>query len=321
MRRLVILLIIALGLAPGTWVREPSPPVDERNALNFNRLDVDNVERGEVRIEGVWELRSPNSFFGSYSGLTAIGGGELLAVGDAGGWLRFAPPGAGEQSSNFGGLGRAKLRDKTQVDAEAVDFDPASGQAWTAYEVSNTIERSGLDFANAKSVEPEEMSNWPFASGPESMARLPDGRFIVIGEGSPDWFGEGYPALLFESDPVEGGKALRFGFVAPDGYRATDMAALPDGKVLILLRKIEAVFPPAFATMIALADPADIEVGGAWKATPIARLGTDLPHDNFEGLAAEVRGDGSFTLWLISDDNGAALQETLLYKLHWVPSN
>ena len=60
-----------------------------------------------------------------------------------------------------------------------------------------------------------------------SASSSADGRFIVIGEGSPDWLGKGYPALLFSGDPVERAQSIAFGFVAPEGYRATDMAALP----------------------------------------------------------------------------------------------
>jgi hypothetical protein len=44
-----------------------------------------------------------------------------------------------------------------------------------------------------------------------------------------------------------------------------------------------------------------------------------LPRDNFEGLAVVPETDGALTLWLISDDNTAALQRTLLYKLRWQP--
>lgn len=319
-RRLALLAVVAIGLAPGTFVRTPAPVHDDRQILALEPIEVEPATRGEVTIEGLWELSSPNSNFGSYSGLVALSRNELLAVGDAGGWLRFTPPDSLGSPPRFGALRKANLRSKSAVDAEAVDYDPATGQAWVAYEVTNLIERSGLDFEDVKSVQPKAMSAWPITSGPESMARLSDGRFIVIGEGSPDWLGAGYPGLLFAGDPVDGAEVLRFGFAPPDGFRATDMATLPDGRVLILMRKIEGIFPPAFSTTIAVADPSTIKEGEVWQAREIATLGTDLPHDNFEGIAAVARADGSFTLWIISDDNGAALQESLLYKLHWVPT-
>ena len=33
----------------------------------------------------------------------------------------------------------------------------------------------------------------------------------------------------------------------------------------------------------------------------------------------QQRAGGGLTLWIISDDNGASFQRTLLYKLRWDP--
>jgi hypothetical protein len=42
--------------------------------------------------------------------------------------------------------------------------------------------------------------------------------------------------------------------------------------------------------------------------------------DNFEGLAAVPRTDGSVRFYLLSDDNGLAHQRTLLLAFDWRPS-
>ena len=49
----------------------------------------------------------------------------------------------------------------------------------------------------------------------------------------------------------------------------------------------------------------------------LARIDTPFPSDNYEGLAVVDEGGGSWSLWLISDDNFASYQRTLLLKLHW----
>lgn len=318
--RLALLALSALALAPGTWLRSAPPAADLRPILRLDPVAFHTQPGGgAVSLEGVWHLSSPNSHFGSYSALAAMADGSLLAVSDKGRWLRFTPPGRPPTIPRFGAVGGAAVPDKRQVDAEALVLSPDGALAWIAYEGSNSIARYRPDLSAPISTRPPEMARWPANKGPEAMTRLADGRFIVLGEGSPDWLGEGFPALLFNGNPVDGAAATRFGFTAPEGYRATDMAALPDGRVLVLLRAIESVIPPRFSARLLVADPADIRAEAAWTGETIAAFDLSLPTDNFEGLAIEPRADGSLTLWLISDDNGAKLQRTLLYRLHWTP--
>ena len=317
--RLAVLALVVLGLAPGTWLHEPGPVRDMRPILEMRSLAMAPGRIGEVRIEGLWHMTSSNSHFGSYSALAAMSDGTLLAVSDRGRWLRFTPPGRTGPSPRFGVVGGAVVSDKRRVDAEAMTMDPASGRIWIAYEGANSIDRLGPDLGKSRHARPAAMRAWPNNRGPEAMTRLADGRFIVLGEGSPEWLGQGYPGLLFEGDPVESARAGSFVFVPPDGYRATDAASLPDGRVLLLLRAIEGFIPPRFSARLVVADPAEIRPGARWQGHEVARLDLDLPTDNFEGLAVEPRKDGTLTLWLISDDNGAALQRTLLYRLRWNP--
>jgi hypothetical protein len=166
------------------------------------------------------------------------------------------------------------------------------------------------------SVAPAAMRDWSTNGGPEAMVRLADGRFIVLEE-DPRWLSAGGSAgLLFPSDPVAGARPLEFTFVPPLGYHPSDMAALPDGRVVILLRALDPPFPPLFKGMLIVADPAGIAAGRAWPWRKLADLAEPLPLDNYEGLAAVPDADG-VTLWLISDDNFAHFQQTLLLELHW----
>lgn len=318
MRRLILLAIVALALAPGTFVRTPMQGPDLSSILVAKALPFERELEGEITIEGIWHLTSPNEYFGGYSGLVALPDGDLLAVSDKGGWLRFSPPDAERQEQpQFGPFPRAALRDKHAVDAESIAFDPESGQVWVAYEGSNSVERSMPDFVDPAIAEPAEMKNWPGNRGPEAMARLPNGRFIILGETAPGWTGKGFPGLLFDGDPVDGGEAMQFRYLPPDGFRATDLTPLPDGRVLVLMRSVERYFPPRFGAKIALADPTQIEAGEDWSGKVLLTLTASLPRDNFEGLTAIPREEGGYTLWMLSDDNGALFQRTLLYRLYW----
>ena len=114
------------------------------------------------------------------------------------------------------------------------------------------------------------------------------------------------------------GSSLRLVTRTPRDARIaeSDAAAMPDGRVVILLRAIDPPFPPFFKGMLLVADPADIAAGREWPWHKLADLEEPLPLDNYEGLAIVPDATG-VTLWLISDDNLSRLQRTLLLELHW----
>lgn len=317
MRRVILLLIVAIGLAPGTWWRSAPPAVDDRQELRIIPLGVERQSIGRMQLVGAWELRSPSSHFHGYSALAALDGGNLLALSDRGRLLRFSAPGRGGGPPRLGWFSvTTKGDDKRLADIEAMTRDRATGRLWAAYEGSNLIERRDPD-GGVRQVQPEAMRDWSDNSGPEAMIRLADGRFIVLSEGSARWTEDGSPGLLFPADPVEGAEPLRFRFVPPSGSRAVDMAQLPDGRVLILTRSIEWGLPPGFSSKLVLADPADILAGGDWAGTVVAEISEPLPTENYEGLAVVAGVGGETVVWLISDDNRSIFQRTLLLKLVW----
>ena len=149
-----------------------------------------------------------------------------------------------------------------------------------------------------------------------AMLRLRDGRFVALCECNPGWFQGGrHPALLIGGDPTQDIAASSFTFVGIDGYRPTDMAQLPDGRVLIIVRRLVWPVPARFAIKILIADPAEIEPGEAWQARELADLADPWPVDNYEGLAIEQQADGKLIAWIISDENGAVTQRVLLLKV------
>ncbi len=317
MRKLVLLLMLILALAPGTWLRSPRPPADERQILSVRALPVGAIELGPLAPVGSWVLDSPNDAFGSYSALAALDDGTLLAASDKGSMMRFAPPGMPGGGVAIGYFGQDRSLPKWQLDIESMTRDPASGRLWLGFEGSNRIERFDAGFRAPATVRPVAMRDWPGNSGPEAMVRLADGRFVVLAEGTRRWFAGEVPGLLFRSDPIAGAAPVAFRFTPPAGYSPVDLAQLPDGRVLILLRRVVWGIPPGFAGKLMLADPRAIRPGQPWRAKLLTDLAAPLPSDNYEGLAVVPESIGGTTLWLISDDNDAPYQRTLLLKLHW----
>jgi hypothetical protein len=250
--------------------------------------------------------------------MVRVRSGRLLAISDLGDFLDFARPGAPAGPARIGPVLELTGDSKSSRDIESATYDPASGWLWMGFEGLNAIARTRTDFSGREMVQPAAMRNWPGNRGPEAMVRLADGRFVVLSEAYTSWTGSRlHEALLFPGDPVAGAQPQRFTFAGAEGYRPTDMAQLPDGRVLILMRRLRWPLPPLFADKIVIADPAEIRPDGIWRAVELTDIAAPAPVDNYEALTIEPGPDGKLLAWIMSDDNRAATQATYLLKLEF----
>jgi hypothetical protein len=317
--RLILILLVMLVLAPGTWIRSALPPLDLAAPVVVTPLAMPHDSTGEVQLLGGWKMTSQNDHFGGYSALLALDGEHLLAASDRGRIIRLAFEGGLLQVGAMDFLATGVQPDKGLIDVESMTRDPATGQLWLGYEAVNAVERVNSALEQPVRVHPAQMREWPTNKGAEAMARLDDGRFILIAEGSKGWGRQVFAGLVFPGDPVAGGAAQEFRFDPPEGYRPVDMVQIPDGRVLILVRKLHWQIMPRFTAKLVLADPAEIRPGKNWSGKIIAELSPPIPSDNYEGLAMWPRDDGQLDLWVISDDNGASFQHTYLMHMRWNP--
>jgi hypothetical protein len=321
MRRLLALLILVLGLAPGIYLREG--PVQRGGQLDLQivRLDApDKVEYsrhlGPFELEAIWQMTSPLPAFGGFSSLLPPAGGKLTAISDKGWRLRFALQDRFGGGPHFRPTFLAKKMQPFFNDVEAATSDPLSGNIWLAIEGRNAIARFGPGMRFEGLTMPASIRDWGLNTAAESMVRLRDGRFVLLREGFSGWFEtREHAAIIFDSDPVEGATARPFKVSGPAGFSPTDAAQLPDGRLLVLMRRVVWPFPARFAGRLAIGDPRHIKEGKVWRLHDVARLTSTLPVDNFEGLAIDQRSDGRLNVWLISDDNSSELQRSLLWKL------
>lgn len=329
-RRAVALLLLTASLAPGTWLRDK--PVAPDGAKTFRVVPLPSPPPGAARaalrpftLAGAWRLdiAAPGLAMFKLGGLSALlprRDGRLVAFDDRDHNLRFAPPGAPPERPAIGNTARARAPALRSPDSEAATLDPATGRVWIAWESSGQISRQDPGGGDPRVVTVPAMARWPANRGAESLARLRDGRFVVLCEAFADSeTATAHEGLLFPFDPVAGAAPARFRLIGPARFSPSDMAALPDGRVLILFRRLVWPLPIRFAARIAIADPAAIRPGGDWRATVIAQLEPPLPVDNYEGIAVVPAPRGHLTVWLVSDANGAASQRTLLLKLDLDP--
>lgn len=306
---LPVAVLIAL-LAPPQFLRS-EPPVSDNPAVTLTALAYAQPSQwpAGLGLTGVWEIAGNDWRLGGWSALAPLAGGKLAAFSDRGMRTTLDPDGS------TGTVDRVQLPSipverRDIVDIESAVFDQTSGTLWLGLEYHNAVVR----YEQAGGVwfrQPAEMKPWPINAGPEAMTRLADGRFIILSEAGG--------GLLFEGDPVEKGQAVfSFSFDLPGGFQPTDAAALPDGSMLVLLRRLVFDLPP-FDAMIVHAFPAQLEAGGSLEYRRLANLVPALPSDNYEGLAITPAAGGTYDIWVASDDNQAAMQRSLLARINWNP--
>ena len=274
-----------------------------------------HVKVGALTFMGGVRLTSHDPAFGGYSSMTNDHGLFTL-LSDGGTVVRFRLDDRFRPSAiGFGDLPKGPGTGWTRKDrdSESMTLDPVTKRVWVGYEYVNQIWRYSPGLTRpATMVAPQPMADWSKNGGAESMVRLHDGRFLVIAETSRRLPSQARSALIVDRDPVEAPlKGFEFGYLPPEGYDPSDATELPDGRVLILNRRLD--LPFRWSAVLTLIDPRRIRPGMTIRGRAIARLAPPLTVDNFEGLAI-TREHGATMVWMVSDDNLLFLQQTLLMK-------
>jgi hypothetical protein len=303
---------LAASLVAAPHVPPPAPTITA-DAVPLDPTDPARTRVGGLRYLGGWVLRSNDDRFGGISSM-AVRGGAVSALSDAGTTIAFRIAADGRVTdARIAPLpdGPGEVASKASRDSESMQRD-AEGRIWVGFEGANAIWRYAPDFARAeRHAAPAAMRNWPKNGGAEAMVRLADGRFIVFSEEKPGPAGS-TEALLFAGDPTKPGMtAVRIGYRAPAGYRVTDAAALPDGRVVLLNRRFTLL--EGVSAVVTIVDPRTIARDRVLAPQIVARLAAPITVDNMEALSVE-REAGRPILWIASDDNFSGLQRTLLMK-------
>lgn len=314
-KRLLAACGLALLCAPGTWLRSP---VDAAPPQQVAVTQVAGAAAGVAPgwdVEGVWQYDAEGLRFGGFSALLALGPGTLRAFSDRGFRITLTEPDLPDPKGGMNRQQAMKGWENDLLDAESATRNPAGGDYWIGYEQVHTIQRNTIASHPDGVRDLRDIVDWPDNAGIEAMARLADGRFVIIPE-------SGRIGLIFARDPVEGGTPAGFRFRSPaKGFVATDMVQLPDGRLLVLMRRLVWPSPdiwPPFVSLLAIGDaPA---AGGTFAPRIALRLGEALPPENYEGLAVRPRADGRVDVWVMSDDNFSVIQRTLLAKLVFDPA-
>jgi hypothetical protein len=285
----------ALGYLPN---REEHGPVT--TALTFKPVDLDHARWEGLSFVGAWELKSPDSRFGGFSGL-AIDKGGLLALSDNGALAYLPLPGSMQRPV-------VTMRDLPDGpgsaiyiwyrDAESLARDPLGRGWWVAFEVRHEIWLFDPGFTRALKRVRMGAERWPLNRGAEGLVALPGPELLVFPEDSTKLYRtRGTRAL---AEPVQGRKAA-----------VSDAAVLPGGRLALIERSFGAT---GFRNDLAIVERRDRGHQVSERFNLPAGILT-----NFEGVAAEARPDGAIRLWIISDDNFERPLRTLLLAVDLPP--
>lgn len=304
MRRILLapLLFLLLAPLPGSQLDKPPPDLSQ----HVIAVPVDGVRAGDqigaLTLAEAWDLTSAHHKFGGLSGIALTGDRAFLMVSDIGYRLRFTLSAAGDVSgSSYANLPppRPGYSGKLHYDAEAVAHDPATGRYWTAMEGTGEVWSFAGDDRRILRTRQRVLESWPDNGGVEAFARLHGDRFIALSE-SRTALGQ-REGVLFAGDPSDPKTPItRFFYETGGQGDVTEVAALPDGRIIILHRRLGLL--PVFRTSIAIADPRQIKAGQTLISRPIAVIRDRLLSENYEGASVTIGPDG-LSLWLVSDDN------------------
>ncbi|MDB5698908.1 MAG: esterase-like of phytase family protein [Alphaproteobacteria bacterium] len=288
----------------------------------FKPVGLDSDDPARTRLGALtflhgWSLDSPNLGFGGISALH-VDGRDVTALSDAGALIRFALPPGMPAKGIFEVRGRIDplpvgLRPPVRKrDRDTESMALSGGHAWIGLEWRGAIWRYAIPSWRSDAHQaPAAMRKWPNNSGAEGLVRLQDGRFLVLSEAARRSDGTS-EVLLFDGDPaLRGTEWHSLGYRAPAGYRLTDAAVLPDGRLLLLNRRFTLL--DGMSAKLVLASLPQPGEAGVIAGAVIADFQPPVTVDNMEALSL-TREHGRTIVWIASDDNFSPLQRTLLLK-------
>lgn len=264
---------------------------------------------GNMSFVAGWALTSDHEDFGGFSGLVLEeDAGRLLAINDKGDWWQapFNPlSGRAPLGGTMRGYTMGAVADKIDLDAESLLR--MNGGYLISFEQNHRLEFQPE--VGGKPTLDTGFATIGFAGvskngGMEAIAVLPSGELLAFTERGRDTQGK-LKAWLVSNE-----EAKPLFFAPPKNFAPTDAATLPNGDVLVLLRKYSVIEGVEVRLHHLKAD--SIIAGAVLSGEQVLRLTPDGPVDNMEGLDVVTLSDDTVRLAMISDDNFNALQRTLL---------
>lgn len=293
----------------------------------FDRRESKRVKFGDLQWIGGLKLTSTSNYHGGFSGI-AIGedGSSFLTVSDAGFWLSGKIEYRGGRPIGVSGTQVGPLRTRSgrvlagvrETDAESVAFysgSPERGEVLISFERIHRIGAykvaGGQIIGKPRYLKlPSYLSSLHQNSGLESVAVIKfgplRGSVVTFAQSRRDKRGRIRGWL------IKGGKSRELFLQPMEGFDVTDIAALPDGGLLILERRFR-LFEGVKMRIRKIAANG-LRPGRTLVGKVLFQANSRYRIDNMEGIAVHRSNSGETIITLISDDNFRFLQDTILLQ-------
>jgi len=295
--------------------------------IDFDRENPERKEFGKLIFRGGLNLFAKSSYFGGYSALALDPTGtKLLAISDAGSWLKADLDYNGRELKGLSNvalgplLGKdgKPLLDDQERDSEGmtlIDGTPTKGTAYVSFERHHRIDRYPFDTErfgppNGSVPLPAGTKRMSRNSGLEAITLLRagplKGTLIAFAENLTDKNGNLQGWLI--GGPRPGSIAVK----RLEGFDITDSAELPDGGLVILERRFR--YSEGIKMRIRRISPAELKPGAVITGDVLLEATDSLNIDNMEAIGVHRRPSGETIITLMSDDNFSPLQRTLIMQ-------
>ncbi|MEO1282462.1 MAG: esterase-like activity of phytase family protein [Pseudomonadota bacterium] len=315
-------------------LKTQSIAIQAQSISGFDKVSFGRTKFGALEWIGGVRLTSANRSFGGLSGLAIDPDGKkFVAVSDAGTWLtgtidRKGLRPVGISSARMGpllALNGKPLRRGRDRDAEAVALVSGSigrGKLLIAFEQNHRIGRFRISKAGLSKPRSYITPRKPDPSilrgkGFEAISILKGGphrgSLVAIAERRHNKQGHHSGWIWVR------GKPQRFSIRDLGGHDITDVAALPDGGLLLLERRFRWLEGIRFRIRHVRANA--VRPGALIDGDVLIESDLSQTIDNMEALAVRRDPDGGLILTVLSDDNfNPVLQQTLLLEFKWRPT-
>jgi hypothetical protein len=321
------IIVAALGDKPLANLAGPEPITVTAMPIEFDREQPDRTHFGKLIWRSTLALYANSDEFGGYSALAIDPTGtRLIAISDAGSWLRATLDYDGHFLKGLSRVTIGPLLGKDGKPLEALHerdsegFTLSSGtidkgDGYISFERDHRIEHYSFTETrfgppDRRVALPPDTRKMPSNSGLEAIVKIRSGpekgAILAFAEYLHDTNGNLEGWIIGGAHP--GAVAL----TDIGGFSVTDVATLPNGDVALLERRFRYV--EGIKMRIRLIRAAAIRPGAVIKGEVLLSADDRYNIDNMEAIGAYRSAGGETVLTLMSDDNFSPLQRTLIMQ-------